>query len=947
MRNYHLSMWVPMWAAVAALSLCAASSVAQQSIASQAASMPISGAGTPAAIVADVDASVASYRKIIVLMDDTAALDEGNRERVRTAAWILFESNLDRLEQLEESLRADAAGNNSPLVIAFLDRLENNADFHDADKLVFHDLVDDLAAAPVAEIPSAALRQRIGDDETALEKIQALYQAEISQIFSGFQPRGMAVRREAWDHYVDFLKSQFTREAILKEMDSELPPAESRGGASARSKLEISGLELPAKTVALTFDDGPHPRYTDQVLAILKKYELHAVFFEVGKNLGTVNANNEVKLGTTSAVSYRILASGSFIGNHSYSHPVLPKLAPADLSREIDSTNLLLTNILKSPPVLFRPPYGAANAGILTQIQSDKMKTVIWNVDSEDWADPVPNSVAQRVIADVEKQHRGIILFHDIHKVALDALPIVIETLEADGYTFVTWNGTAFGAAETRGQEQMTAAPPPAVQPYRESWAAIIGIDDYVNWQKLQYAVHDALGVKDVLIQKYGFKPDHVFTLLDAQATRQNILSLLGDKLGGSAVQREDRVFVFFAGHGATRKLASGRELGYIIPVDADLTNFEGSAISMTNFQDISEAIPAKHVLFVMDSCYSGLALTRGGMPAFSQNYLNEISRREARQMFTAGGADQQVADNGPNGHSVFTWTLLQGLDGRADLNGDGVITATELAAYVAPAVSALSHQTPAFGSMPGTEGGDFIFNLKHDTEFLNEDSAQLDDQAIKVNAELDTLRKQMRDEERANEELRQQLAAAEGKLRQGAQATNTTPAAASVPASTSPVAGNASASMSASAPVTAPVSLSNLPAAATPVATKPEPVRPPSEVAAASNDEGMRLYQEKQYADAAAKFVQAFNLRPNMALYANNAGFAFFRMEQYEDAVKWFKQTITLDPKRAVAWLNLGDAYVNLKKNAEARDAYEKYLALAPNGKSAPDVREKLGSLQ
>src|SRR5271156_934808 len=227
-------------------------------------------------------------------------------------------------------------------------------------------------------------------------------------------------------------------------------------------------------------------------------------------------------------------------------------------------------------------------------------------------------------------------------------------------------------------------------------------------------------------------------------------------------VKHDDRVFVFFAGHGATRRLPSGRDLGYIIPVDAGASNYEAQAISMTNFQDISEAIPAKHLLFVMDSCYSGLALTRGGNAPPSQNYLNEISRREARQMFTAGGADQQVADNGPNGHSVFTWTLLQGLDGRADLNGDGVITATELAAYVAPAVSALSHQTPTFGNLPGTEGGDFIFNLNHETEFLNGDSPQLDDQGIKVNAELDKLRSQMHEEERKNEDLRKQLETAQ-----------------------------------------------------------------------------------------------------------------------------------------------------------------------------------------
>ncbi len=876
---------------------------------------------TPAAVAAIMDDTVAAYRKIIVLMDDSAALDPGNRERVRTAAWILFEQNRERTVLLEESLRADASSNNSPLLTAFLTRLESNAALRDADKLAFRDLLDDLAHLSDQEIPSAALRRRISDDAAALEQIQTLYQKEIAQIFSGFQTRGMAVHREAWDDYVAFLKTRYTRESVLKEYESQLPPAESRGGAAARSKLEITGAELPPKTVALTFDDGPHPRYTDQVLAILKKYGLHAVFFEIGKNLGTINAANQVTLGPTAAASYRILASGSTIGNHTYSHPLLPKLDQADFAREIDSTSTLLTYVLKSQPVLFRPPYGAANAQILSEIQTDKMKTVIWNVDSEDWADPVPNSVAQRVITEVEQQQRGIILFHDIHKVGVDALPIVIDTLLADGYTFVSWNGTSFAAPSTRGGQPEVAAAPPPPQPYRDSWAAIIGIDDYANWQKLQYAAGDALGVKDLLIQKFNFKPDHVFTLLNGQATRQNILSLLGDKLADQRlVQREDRVLVFYAGHGATRKLASGRELGYIIPVDADLTNFEGSAISMTNFQDISEAIPAKHVLFIMDSCYSGLALTRGGNAPLSQNYLNEISRREARQMFTAGGADQQVADNGPNGHSVFTWTLLQGLDGRADLNGDGVITATELAAYVAPAVSALSHQTPAFGNLPGTEGGDFLFNLNHETEFLSGDSPQLDDQGIKVNAELEKLRDQMREEERKNEELRKQLASAQAQLKQGAQP-----------------APNAAAHPPTAAATSAPAS-----PGASPI--QEATVNPPDP--AAANDEGMRLYKEKRYAEAAAEFTEAATLQPNTALFANNAGFAYYRMAQYDEAAKWFLRTIALDPKRSIAYLNLGDAYVNLQKKSEARDAYQKYLTLSPNSKTAPEVRAKLQAL-
>src|SRR5271157_4880117 len=111
-------------------------------------------AGSPAAIAATMDDSVAAYRKIIVLMDDTAALDEGNRERVRTAGWILFEKNRDRLDHLEQDLRADLAKSDSPLIAAFLTRLESNADFRDADKLAFRDVLDGLASVPPAEAPS-------------------------------------------------------------------------------------------------------------------------------------------------------------------------------------------------------------------------------------------------------------------------------------------------------------------------------------------------------------------------------------------------------------------------------------------------------------------------------------------------------------------------------------------------------------------------------------------------------------------------------------------------------------------------------------------------------------------------------------------------------------------------------------------------------------------------
>ncbi len=844
-----------------------------------------------------LDEIVAAFRKIIVLTEGESLLDPINRERVSLVGRMLFQQNLESFAALSAALSSDLSASGHPAIESFLERVEHHPGYHDADKLAFREVFEELAEA-LAQLTSAQpLQKRVAEDIAALGQIQALYQKEIVQAFAPFQTRAMSVRREAWERYLASIKQVYQREQILKDNEALLPAAESRGaGKKTRNPAEIFGTELPPKTLLLTFDDGPHPRYTDQVLEILKAHQIQAVFFQVGRNLGTVADNGDIKLAPAAAASTRILAAGSAIANHSYTHALLPKLDQPGYSKELESTEKLLWSILKAEPVLFRPPYGARNDGILALVQSKQWKSIMWNIDSLDWADPVPNSIAQRVIAEVEHEGRGIILFHDIHKRTLEVLPALIEALQSQGYRFAAWNGTGFSVNESRGT-QAAAAPAPLEAPYRESWAVVIGVDNYQNWPKLRYAAHDAQGVRDLLIQKYQFKPQNIFLLLNENATRQNILSYLGDKLSDpEMVKRDDRVFVFFAGHGATRKLPSGRDLGYIIPVDADVSNYQGQAISMTNFQDIAEAIPAKHVLFVMDSCYSGLALTRGGAMPASPNYLREIARREARQMFTAGGADQQVADNGPNGHSVFTWTLLQALDGRGDLNGDGVITATELAAYVAPAVSALSHQTPAFGNLGGSEGGDFIFDLKHESEFLSASSTQLGDDAIRLNSEVERLRAENREKTLQNEKLQQELAAARSMLQQNKpQATRAAPA---------------------------------------------------PERALALNDDGMRLYKEKNYAEAAAKFSAAAELDPKNALLANNAGFALYRMERFEDSLRWFERAIALDPRRAVAYINLGDACVKLNRNAQAKQAFEKFLELAPSSKSAPYAREKLKSL-
>jgi peptidoglycan/xylan/chitin deacetylase (PgdA/CDA1 family)/uncharacterized caspase-like protein len=850
----------------------------------------------------DLAAAVNNYRKIIVLLEDERLLSQDWRDAANTIGRDLFYANQKLLSPLEEMLSSEigqAGQQNSglpPRTQFFLGELEKQADWHDADKLVFKDTVEDLMetaqSQPDSYIQKNSLVRRISDDQKALNEIQALYDREMQKIFGRFETRGMAVRREAWSAYVAFLKTKIKREDIFKEYREKvsLPPTEKEPVEQKEEKSAKTG-EFPAKSLVLTFDDGPHYRYTPRIMEVLKEKGVKAVFFELGSNLGSIDKDNAIHKTKASKISEEIAKAGFYLANHSYSHAFLPKLGDEALKMEIEQTNQLLSQVTDVPVSLFRPPYGAQNKKVLDAVSTHSMQSLLWHIDSRDWADPIPTSIADRVVREVAQTNRGVILFHDINARTVEALPLIIDTLKSEGYDFLSWNGKAF-VNENRGSERVAnnyeVAPPPLL--YRESWAVVIGIDKYTSWPKLQYAVNDAKGVKELLIRKYRFKPENIITLFDEQATRERILSVLGDDMGNTErVKKEDRVFVFFAGHGVTRKLPSGRDLGYIVPVDADLQNYQGKAISMTNFQDISEAIPAKHLFYVMDSCYSGLALTRGAAGR-SDNFLREVSRRMARQMLTAGGADEQVADNGPHGHSVFTWTLLQGLEGQADLNNDGAITASELASYIGPAVSGISKQTPAFGSLAGSEGGEFIFDPKENTEFLSDLSTQLDQEAISLNNQLEAIRKQITEKRQRNQRLKQELAVAmnDATLRGG------------------PVAG--------------------------------------SQATFANHmQRGDTLFKERNYAESSKEFLAAAQVNVSSALAANNAGYTYFKMDQFETAVQWYEKAIALDPKRAIAYANLGDAFLSMNRKADAKKAFEKYIELAPNSKYVPAIREKM----
>lgn len=242
---------------------------------------------------------------------------------------------------------------------------------------------------------------------------------------------------------------------------------------------------------------------------------------------------------------------------------------------------------------------------------------------------------------------------------------------------------------------------------YAESWALIIGIDEYSHCPRLGYACNDAKAVAHKLRSAFRFPDNHVTLLLDQEAGRDSIRRHFL-ALADAQVSADDRLLVFYAGHGHTRAGSRG-EVGFLVPSDGNPQDLS-SLIRWDELTRGAELIQAKHVLFVMDACYGGLALIRGAAGGHVR-FLHDMLRRFSRQVLTAGKADEVVADSGGPlpGHSVFTGHFLQALDGKA-ASTDGIITANTVMAYVYERVAKdpHSHQTPHFGFLDGD--GDFIF---------------------------------------------------------------------------------------------------------------------------------------------------------------------------------------------------------------------------------------------
>ena len=162
---------------------------------------------------------------------------------------------------------------------------------------------------------------------------------------------------------------------------------------------------------------------------------------------------------------------------------------------------------------------------------------------------------------------------------------------------------------------------------YDNSYALIIGIDKYQNVRSLDYAVKDAEDIQNMLVEEFHFQQDNIVLLKNEEATKTSIIQEFSNIT--NKAESNDRVLIFFAGHGETEDLPDGGEMGYLLPVDGNKTDLYISSIKMDEIQTISLRSEAKHILYLIDACYGGIASVgaRSLDAESTSNYLNKITQ--------------------------------------------------------------------------------------------------------------------------------------------------------------------------------------------------------------------------------------------------------------------------------------------------------------------------------
>ncbi|HJR27006.1 MAG TPA: polysaccharide deacetylase family protein, partial [Acidimicrobiales bacterium] len=220
------------------------------------------------------------------------------------------------------------------------------------------------------------------------------------------------------------------------------PRADARG-ATLVHETPLAPAGAGEMVVALTFDDGPHPRYTPAILDVLARYGVQATFFALGRE-----AERHPDL------VQRIVAEGHAIANHTWDHPDLRTLDEQQFAHQVDHTNDVLHSISGHRPICARPPYGRSDPNVTSRLAARGLTNVVWSIDSRDFAKPGAGAIVDSAL---DGLHPGaIILLHDgggNRDQTIEALPTIIERIQAAGHRI---------APICRADPNAPAPPPPA-----------------------------------------------------------------------------------------------------------------------------------------------------------------------------------------------------------------------------------------------------------------------------------------------------------------------------------------------------------------------------------------------------------------------------------------------------------------------------------------------------
>ena len=218
---------------------------------------------------------------------------------------------------------------------------------------------------------------------------------------------------DAWSEVVD-----------IRVSEKEKGTKDSRGAASERKEQteKQQEEELQEKKIAITFDDGPHPVYTEKLLDGLKERNVKATFFVLGEK---AKAHPEI--------IERMKEEGHIIGNHTYTHIQLRSSNRQQFRDELVLTNEVIREITGQEVQYVRPPYGTWDKKLEEELN---MFPVLWNIDPNDWCTGNADKVTRRIV-DKAKEN-GIILLHDCYQSSVDAALSSIDILTEKGYQFVT-----------------------------------------------------------------------------------------------------------------------------------------------------------------------------------------------------------------------------------------------------------------------------------------------------------------------------------------------------------------------------------------------------------------------------------------------------------------------------------------------------------------------------